>query len=81
MAAFCNAEEGGVIVFGARTTTPQRGGGEIISEVGGLREVYTQPCQYLQTLNHFVFPHPVGLRVDVAQTAEDRPLVLIDIAP
>lgn len=80
VSAFCNAEEGGIIVFGASTTTgPERGSGEIITAVGGLHRVRTQPRTYESLLSDWIFPLPFGLRVDVVTVDEDRPIIMIDI--
>ncbi|PZE92496.1 hypothetical protein DEI95_08200 [Curtobacterium sp. MCBD17_008] len=80
VSAFCNAEEGGIIVFGASTDKgPERGSGEIITAVGGLHQVRTQPRTYEQILSDWIFPLPFGLRVDVVTVGEDRPIIMIDI--
>ncbi|KRC62307.1 hypothetical protein ASE14_00165 [Agromyces sp. Root81] len=79
VAAFCNAEEGGIIVFGARTATPVRGGGEIITEVSGLHEVRTPPRTYMQILSDKVVPLPFGLRVTEILLPGGSPIVMVDI--
>jgi hypothetical protein len=79
VAAFCNAEDGGIIVVGATTKTPVPGGGEIITAVGGLDRVKTQPRAYMQILSHKVFPLPFGLQVLQVALPGGTPLLLIDI--
>lgn len=79
VAAFCNAEDGGIIVVGATTKTPIQGGGEIITAVGGLDRVKTQPRVYMQILSHKVFPLPFGLQVSEVALPGGSPLLLIDI--
>lgn len=79
VAAFCNAEEGGIIVFGARTSTPVRGGGEIITTVSGLDKVRNPPRTYMQILNDKVFPLPFGLRVEEFLLPGGSPILMVDI--
>lgn len=79
VAAFCNAEEGGIIVFGATTATPVRGGGEIIAKVNGLHEVRTPPRKYMQILSDKIVPLPIGLRIVEVALPNGSPIVMIDI--
>jgi hypothetical protein len=79
VAAFCNAEDGGVIVFGARTKTPLHGGGEVIAKVGGLDTARFTPRQYLQILNDWVYPFPFGLQVNEIPLPSGKILLLVDI--
>ena len=78
--AFCNAEDGGIIVFGASTATASEpGSGEIINAVKGLDKVRTQPRTYETILNDWIFPLPFGLRIDVVPVSGDRQIIMIDI--
>lgn len=79
VSAFCNAEEGGIIVFGVSTETPVKGGGEVITEVGGLHKVRTPPRGYEKAVDARVYPFPLGLRVDVIELDNHHPIVMIDI--
>lgn len=79
VAAFCNAEDGGIVVFGARTTTPLHGGGEVIARVGGLDKARFTPRQYLKILNEWVYPFPFGLQVNEIPLPSGKILLLIDI--
>lgn len=79
VAAFCNAEDGGIIVFGVRTTTPSQGGGEVIAKVGGLDQARFTPRQYLKILNEWVYPFPFGLLVNEIPLPSGNVLLLIDI--
>jgi hypothetical protein len=79
VAAFCNAEEGGIIVFGARTATAVHGGGEIITKVSGLDQVRTPTRTYMQILSNKVIPLPFGLRVAEVLLPGGSPIVMIDI--
>ena len=79
VAAFCNAEEGGIVVFGARTSTPIQSGGEIISKVSGLDRVRHTPRSYLKILSEKIIPLPFGLRVEEITLQSGAPILMVDI--
>jgi hypothetical protein len=79
VAAFCNAEDGGVLVFGAATEIPVRGGGEVIVAVDGLDRVRATPRQYMDVLSSWVYPFPLGLRVEEVLLPNGSPVLVVDI--
>jgi hypothetical protein len=78
VARFANAEEGGLIVIGAKAKKVP--GGEVIRQVDGVvpRQADTA-ARYTRVLDQHLFPPVYGLRIDVVPTREDRALVVIDI--
>lgn len=80
--AFCNAEDGGIIVIGGSTDGGKNeNGGEIITAVDGLHEVRKKPSAYLASLRELVFPMPAGIRIEVIELQSGKPIILIDIPP
>lgn len=80
--AFCNAEDGGIIVIGGSTDGGKNeNGGEIITTVDGLHEVRKKPSAYLASLRELVFPMPAEIRIEVIELQSGNPIILIDIPP
>jgi hypothetical protein len=79
VAAFCNAEVGGVLVFGAATEIAVRGGGEVVVAVEGLDRVRATPRQYMDVLSSWVYPFPLGLRVEEVLLPNGSPVLMVDI--
>lgn len=80
VAAFCNAEDGGIIVIGGATDRgANKNGGEIITAVDGLHEVRRKPNAYLASLRDLVFPPPADIRIEVVELSTGKPILLVDI--
>ncbi|MCJ0699858.1 ATP-binding protein [Frigoribacterium faeni] len=80
VSAFCNAEDGGIIVIGGATDGgANTNGGEIITAVDGLHQVRKTPRAYLASLRELIFPPPVRLRIEVVELPTGKPLLLVDI--
>lgn len=80
VARFANAEEGGLIVVGAKTKkTP---GGEVIREVRGVvpRQNDTQ-ARYLDVLDQHLYPPVSGIKIDLVPAEDERTLIAIDVPP
>lgn len=80
VARFANAEEGGLIVIGAKAKKIP--GGEEIREVRGVapRQTDTQ-ARYLRVLDQHLYPPVLGIRIDLVPTEDERGLIAIDIPP
>jgi hypothetical protein len=80
VARFANAEEGGLIVIGAKAK--KIAGGEEIREVRGVapRQKDTQ-ARYLRVLDQHLYPPVLGIRIDLVPTEDERGLITIDIPP
>lgn len=80
VAKFCNAEEGGLIVIGAKAKkTP---GGEVIQAVRGIpSQMAGTRARYLQVLDQHVYPLPVGITVETVPAEPGRVLIVIDVPP
>lgn len=78
VARFANAEDGGVLVIGAKTKRVP--GGEVFREVAGVvpRQSDTT-ARYLRVLNQHLYPPPAGLQIDVINLAGDRAIILVDV--
>lgn len=78
VARFANAEEGGLIVIGAKAKKIP--GGEVIRQVGEVvpRQTDTE-ARYMRVLDQHLFPPVYGLRIDVVPIRDDRALILLDI--
>lgn len=80
VARFANAEEGGLIVIGAKTKkTP---GGEVIRQVPGVvpRQNDTQ-ARYLGVLDQHLYPPVSGIKIDLVPANDGRALIAIDVPP
>lgn len=80
VARFANAEDGGLIVIGAKAKKIP--GGEEIRKITGVvpRQKDTN-ARYLRVLDRHLYPPVMGLRVDSVLTAEGRALICIDVPP
>ena len=80
VARFANAEEGGLIVIGAKAKRIP--GGEEIREIRGVapRQTDTQSL-YLRVLDRHLYPPVLGIRIDLIPTRDGRGLIAIDIPP
>lgn len=80
VARFANAEDGGLIVIGAKAKKVP--GGEIIRQVKGVapRQADTV-ARYQRVLDQHLYPPVFGLRVDVVPTSDELALILLDIPP
>lgn len=80
VARFCNAEDGGLIVIGAKAKKIP--GGEVIRQVRGVvpRQHDTE-ARYRRVLDQHLYPPALALRVDVIPCGPDRSLIAIDIPP
>lgn len=79
VARFCNAEDGGLILIGAKTKKIP--GGEIVSKVGGLEVPPGLAARYSGILNRYLYPLPAGLRIDVVTLPNERSVIAIDVPP
>jgi hypothetical protein len=80
VARFCNAEDGGLIVIGAKAKKVR--GGEVIRQVRGVIPRYQDTsARYLRILDQHLYPPALGLRIDLVSTNSDRVLIAIDIPP
>lgn len=80
VARFANAEDGGVVVIGAKTKRIP--GGEVFRSIDGVAPRWPDTrARYLRVLNQNLYPPPLGLRIDVVPTQEDKSLILVDIPP
>lgn len=80
VARFANAEDGGLIVIGAKAKKVP--GGEVIREVRGVvpRQNDTA-ARYGRVLDQHLYPPVFGIRVDLTSTADGRALILVDVPP
>ncbi|MCF3939566.1 hypothetical protein [Gordonia tangerina] len=79
VARFCNGEDGGLIVIGAKAKKVP--GGEVISKVGGVPAAPGRDVRYRQVLDHHLYPPPLGLRIDLVPAEDGLSFILIDIPP
>lgn len=80
VARFANAEEGGLVVIGAKTKKVP--GGEVIRQVRGVvpRQADTV-ARYTRALDRHLYPPAYGLRIYVVPTDGDRALIILDVPP
>lgn len=80
VAQFCNAEDGGLIVIGAKAKkTPE---GEVVQGVRGIpAERAGTRARYLRVLDQHVYPLPVALRIEAVPAEPGRVLIVIDVPP
>lgn len=80
VAQFCNADDGGFIVIGAKAKkTPE---GEVIQGVRGIpAERAGTPARYLRVLDQHVYPLPVALKIEAVPAEPGRVLIVIDVPP
>ena len=77
---FCNGEDGGLIVIGAKAKKIP--GGEEIRQVRGVIPKYADTvARYQRVLDQHLYPPVMGLRIDLVPTAEDRSIIALDIPP
>lgn len=79
VARFCNAEDGGLILIGAKTKKIP--GGEVVSKVGGLEVPPGLAARYSGILDRHLYPLPAGLRIDVVALPNERSVIAIDVPP
>jgi len=79
VARFCNAEDGGLILIGAKTKKIP--GGEVVSKVGGLEVPPGLAARYSGILDRHLYPLPAGLRIDVVTLPNTRSVIAIDVPP
>jgi len=80
VARFANAEDGGLIVIGAKAKKVP--GGEVIRHVNGVvpRQSDTV-ARYLRVLDQHLYPPVYGLRIDLVPVDDRKSLVVIDVPP
>jgi Schlafen, AlbA_2 len=80
VARFANAEDGGLIVFGAKAKKVP--GGEVIRQVRGVTPRYNDTAaRYLKVLDRHVYPPPYGMRIDLVPTNHELALIVIEVPP
>lgn len=80
VARFANAEEGGLIVIGARAKKIP-GGEEIRAVPGVVPRRKDTVAHYLRTLDQHLYPPIFGIKIDLVPTKDDRVLIAIEIPP
>lgn len=80
VARFCNAEDGGLIVIGAKAKKVP--GGEVIRKISGVPVTPDTATRYQRIVDRRVYPPPLGMRIDiVVSETPELPLIVIDIPP
>lgn len=80
VARFCNGEDGGLVVIGAKAKKIP--GGEEIRQVPGVLPRYADtPARYQRVLDHHLYPPVMGLRIDVVPAAGGRSIISLEIPP
>ncbi len=74
VARFCNAETGGLVVFGMDTKRVP--GGEIIRSIKPVPVDSATPRRYRQAIESSLFPFPDGLRVETVELAAGTGIVI-----
>lgn len=80
VARFANAEDGGLIVIGAKAKKVP--GGEVIRNVSGVvpRQSDTV-ARYLRVLDQHLYPPVYGIRIDLVPGDDRKSLVVVDVPP
>ncbi len=77
---FCNGEDGGLIVIGAKAKKIP--GGEEIRQARGVIPKYADTvARYQRVLDQHLYPPVMGLRIDLVPTIEGRSIISPDIPP
>jgi hypothetical protein len=79
VARFCNAEDGGLILIGAKTKHIP--GGEVVKGVRGVEPPLGIVARYSGILDRHLYPLPAGLRIDVVLLPSGKSVVAIDVPP
>jgi hypothetical protein len=80
LARFANAEDGGLVVIGAKAKKVP--GGEVIRQVRGVAPRQSDTAaRYRRALDQHLYPPPYGVRIDLVPTSDHRSLIVIDIPP
>lgn len=80
VAKFCNSEDGGLIVIGAKTKKVP--GGEIIQSVRGIRaDAPGIETRYLRVLDQHLYPLPVHLGIHTVPVGDGRILLVLNLPP
>ncbi|MFT4109498.1 hypothetical protein [Propionicimonas sp.] len=80
VAKFCNGEDGGLIVIGARAKKVP--GGEVIRSIRGIvPRVAGADARYRRIIDQHLYPPPLGLSVDVVPMESGRALIAIHVPP
>lgn len=80
VARFCNGEDGGLIVIGAKAKRIP--GGEEIRQVPGVLPRYADtPARYQRVLDQCLYPPVMGLRIDLVSATSGRSIISLDIPP
>lgn len=76
---FCNSEQGGVIIFGAKAK--QTADGEVIRKVRGVPNRTGWKRQYQGVVDRLVYPPPYGMRLDTVPVRDGSSVFLVEIPP
>ena len=80
IARFANAEDGGLVVIGAKAKKVP--GGEVIRQVRGIAPRHSDTAaRYRRVLDQHLYPPPYGVRIDLVPTSDNRSLIVIEIPP
>lgn len=80
VARFANAEDGGLIIIGAKAKKIP--GGEVIRQIDGVAPRHRDTAaRYLRIVDQHLYPPPYGIRIELVSTSGERGLILIDIPP
>jgi hypothetical protein len=78
VARFANAEDGGLIVIGAKAKKVP--GGEVIRQVRGVAPRHNDTAaRYLRVLDQHLYPPPYGLQIDLVPTNRGLALIVIEV--
>ena len=77
VAAFCNADIGGLVVYGLQTT--KHASGDIIDRIRPFLPGQMTPRQLLMIVRDRVHPYPLGIKIEVVEIGQGRCLGLVEI--
>ena len=80
VARFANAEDGGLLIIGAKAKKIP--GGEVIRQIDGVAPRHRDTAaRYLRIVDQHLYPPPYGIRIELVPTSGELGLILIDIPP
>jgi len=79
VARFCNAEDGGLILIGAKTKPIP--GGEVVKRVRGVEAPLGIVARYSGILDRHLYPLPAGLRINIVPLPNGKSVVAVDVPP
>lgn len=80
VARFANAEDGGLLIIGAKAKKIP--GGEVITQIDGVAPRHRDTAaRYLRVVDQHLYPPLYGIRIELVSTSGELGLILIDIPP